>query len=311
MPRVSGVLLLGLVLLLPACGTSTPTVTPRPRPATRAEPFPYREKEPTPGLQNVIHLNEQILSGSEPHGEQGFATLARLGVKTVVSVDGARPCLEIAKQNGLRYVHIPIGYDGVPRKAGDALAQLVRTGEGPFYIHCHHGQHRGPAAAAVACIAAGEMTGPDGVAYLTLAGTGKEYAGLWRDVAAYQPPPADAELPALVEEAKVDSLAAAMAKLDRHWDNLKRCADAGMKTPADHPDLDPKQEVLLIRETLQEAGRLQGNRFDEPFRRQLESAMEVARQLEADLDKGDVPSARGRMKPLETSCKQCHAVYRN
>ncbi len=125
-------------------------------PAAAANPkkLTFTEFE-EPGLDNVLQLSPRIFSGSQPHGEQGFESLEKLGVKTVVSVDGARPDAQRAKQHGLRYVHIPIGYDGIPRPAALALVRAIREAPGPIYIHCHHGKHRGPAAAAVACMAEG------------------------------------------------------------------------------------------------------------------------------------------------------------
>ena len=67
-----------------------------------------------PGLHNVYRLTDKLLSGSGPEGDEGFASLQQLGVKTVLSVDGARPDVARARRFGLRYVHLPIGYDGVP-----------------------------------------------------------------------------------------------------------------------------------------------------------------------------------------------------
>ena len=141
------------------------------------------------GLRNVMRVSDRIYSGSEPHGEDGFASLERMGIKTVVSVDGARPNVEEARKHGLRYVHIPIGYDGIPEQAGAALARLVKEVDGPVYVHCHHGRHRGPAAA-VACIASGATQGKEALGILEKAGTSKDYMGLWRDVEKYKPPTA-------------------------------------------------------------------------------------------------------------------------
>ena len=73
-------------------------------------------------------------------------------MQTVISVDGAKPDLEAARKHGLRYVHLPHGYDGVPAPRGDELAIALRTLEGPIYVHCHHGKHRSPAAAGVAWV---------------------------------------------------------------------------------------------------------------------------------------------------------------
>lgn len=68
-------------------------------------------------------MTPHLYSGSGPDGPKAFASLARLGIKTIISVDGARPNVEAAKKSGLRYVHIPISYDGVPR---ERALQLVR-----------------------------------------------------------------------------------------------------------------------------------------------------------------------------------------
>ena len=48
------------------------------------------------GLVNLMRVSEQMFLGSEPHGDEGFKSLHRLGVKTVVSVDGVSPNIESA-----------------------------------------------------------------------------------------------------------------------------------------------------------------------------------------------------------------------
>jgi protein tyrosine phosphatase (PTP) superfamily phosphohydrolase (DUF442 family) len=281
------------------------------RPADAAQAFTPRRLSDPPGIHNLVHASPRIYSGSEPHGEEGLASLARLGVKTIVSVDGARPDVEAARQYGLGYVHVPIGYDGVPKKAGESLARLVREAGGLIYVHCHHGQHRGPAAAAVACIAAGEATADQSRAILETAGTGKNYPGLWRDVAAYAPPAQDAELPTLMEVAEVESFAAAMAKIDRNFDNLMLCQQADWSVPRDHPDLVPRQEALILKEGLRESLRnLVADRPQE-FRQWLEESSDLAETLEDALQRNDVPQASRRLEQLEQSCKRCHARYRN
>jgi len=274
--------------------------------------FPQKLGDDLPGLHNVIWVGDGLLSGGEPQGEEGFASLARLGIKTVVSVDGARPNIESARESGIRYVHIPIGYDSVPNRAGLALARVAREADGPVYIHCHLGRHRGPAAAAIACIASGKTKPKEALQILETAGTGKEYAGLWRDVEAYIPPSADAELPELFEAAPVESLAAAMSSIDRHWDNLKLCRDSGWQTPSDHPDLAAAQEALVLREAFHEASRAgQSGRFDERFQEWLAEAESVAAALEAGLRQPEHEDADERLQHLERSCKRCHEAYRN
>jgi protein tyrosine phosphatase (PTP) superfamily phosphohydrolase (DUF442 family) len=263
------------------------------------------------GLHNLLQVTKQIYSGSEPHGEEAFTSLQRLGVKTIVSVDGAKPAVEMARKYGLRYLHIPIGYDGIPAEAGQSLARLVREAQGPFYVHCHHGKHRGPAAAAVACVAAGEMTGKEALGILARAGTSKDYAGLWRDVEAYTPPPADADLPDLVEVAEVESFTAAMAQVDRAFDNLKLCRDVKWAVPPDHPDLVPAQEALLLQEGLHEAARNLGGEYDERFKNWLALAEALAIELRSALQTQDVAAATERTVRIEQSCQQCHTQYRD
>lgn len=274
-----------------------------------------RENGPTekdyPALHNLIQITDRIYSGGEPHGEEAFADLARLGIRTVVSVDGARPNVEAARKHGMRYVHIPIGYDGIEKEAGQSLARLVREADGPIYVHCHHGQHRGPAAAAVACIADGEVDGKGALAILEKAGTGKDYAGLWRHVENYQPPAHDAKLPELVEVAKVGSLAAAMARIDRAYDNLKSCRDARWSTPRGHPDLSPAQEALLLREGFRESARHLSGDFSDEFKTWLAESESAAQKLEALLKMDNPGGASLQFQAVEKSCKQCHAKYRN
>jgi protein tyrosine phosphatase (PTP) superfamily phosphohydrolase (DUF442 family) len=258
-----------------------------------------------------MHVSNRIYSGSEPHGDQGFKSLAQLGIKTIVSVDGATPNLNLAHKHGLQYVHVPIGYDGVPDQAGKALARLVRDADGPFYIHCHHGRHRGPAAAAVACIASGDIDGKEALKILERGGTSKDYAGLWRDVEAYKPPAQDAELPALVEVADIGSLSAAMAKIDRSYDNLKLCREAKWRVPENHPDLVPVQEAVILREGLHEAGRNLAEKYDNQFRTWLSDAEALTRQIEEILKSERPAEAEEHFERLQMSCKQCHDKHRN
>lgn len=263
-----------------------------------------------PAIENIHPLTPQLISGGQPKGDAAFSKLAEMGVKTIVSVDGAKPDLELAKKYGLRYIHIPIGYDGVDAEAQAALTHLVREAPGPIFIHCHHGKHRGPAAAAVACMAAGDMNREQAAEFMKLAGTGKEYKGLWRDVAAFKPLPTDAKLPPLVESVQEDSLAGAMAGLDRAWDGMKLCQAAGWKTPADHADLAPAHEALLVWEGLSESRRMAEN-SDPQLVKWLDEAVAEAAQLRQAVQAGDEAAASRQFKQVEAACARCHEQYRN
>lgn len=274
-------------------------------------------ESPNPGdyphLHNLLRTSERIYSGGEPGEDRAFSELAALGIKTIVSVDGARPNVEAARRHGLRYVHIPFGYDGIPAEAGLALAQVAREAEGPIYVHCHHGTHRGPAGAAVACIAAGAATGDEALAILKQAGTSREYAGLWRDVAAYTPPSPTEKLPELVEVAEVGSLAAAMAAIDRASDNLKLSQQVDWRVPPDHPDIAPRQQALLLKEGFRETVRQlsEDNPYGEELLTWMREAEQASEELEAAFTAGTAKAIDTQFKNVQGQCKRCHAVYRN
>jgi len=316
--RSSGVFFLCLLAAIASAGCGSHSPEPKARAegagpgAHEASVPPRRLPVDPPGLHNVVQLGESLFSGSEPDGPDGFASIARLGVRTIVSVDGARPNVDLAHQEGMRYVHIPFGYDGVPRQAGLALARLVRETTEPIYVHCHHGRHRGPAAAAIVWIASGQAGQSEALEVLETAGTGTEYSGLWRDVRNYACPSPETELPELLETAPVESLAAGMANIDRHWDDLKRCRDAQWQAPNEHPDLSPAQESLQLREAFYEAGRvLPAGRFDGAFRARLQEAESFAAEIETALQQSNHEAARRAISNLERCCKQCHEAYRN
>lgn len=297
------------------CRPSDVPARPEESPAAESVEAPPPVSEST--LHNFLPVAETIFTGGEPHGEAAFAELAARGVRKVVSVDGARPDLDAAHAVGLKYVHIPIGYDGVPRPAGLALARLVREAEGAVYIHCHHGVHRGPAAAAIACVAAGEADGAGALAILERAGTSRDYAGLWRDVEAYVLPAEGEPLPDLVEVAEVDSLAAAMAAVDRASDNLKLTQTHNWRTPPDHPDVEPVQQALLLREAFHEIGRqlAKENPYDDRFAAWIAEAEQSAAELELAAGAlgraDDAFAASDAFTQVQSQCKRCHAEYRN
>ncbi len=229
---------------------------PQPPPAQAAAPGPVAIQ--AEGLENVYRLNDRLYSGSSPEGDEGFRSLRRLGVRTVLSVDGARPEVERAERHGLRYVHLPVGYDGIRRGRGLEIARAVRDLPGPVYIHCHHGQHRGPAAAAVVLLCEG-ASAEQAADWLRLAGTDPRYVGLIgipRTFARPRPGEIDqapADFPAV---SAIPDLARHMVEIDGLFDRLKLIREAGWASPPDHPDLDPAHEALLLAEHFREAARV-------------------------------------------------------
>lgn len=141
------------------------------------------------GLHNVFRICDKLYSGSMPEGDKGFESLKILGIKTILSVDGAKPEVDRAKKQGLRYVHVPVGYNGITRGQAIQIAKAVCGLSGPFYIHCHHGKHRGPAAAAIARLCSDEKCHVEqALAVMRGAGTDPRYQGLFKSVREFQRP---------------------------------------------------------------------------------------------------------------------------
>jgi protein tyrosine phosphatase (PTP) superfamily phosphohydrolase (DUF442 family) len=284
------------------------------RSTTPAPRHPGERIEAT-GLHNVLVVTDKLYSGSVPEGEEGFRSLQKLGIKTILSVDGARPDVELARQFGLRYAHIPVGYDGIRQDQAERLARAAQELPGPIYLHCHHGKHRGPAAAAAIKFCLDPTCGvADAVAIMKEAGTDPHYAGLYAAPTRLQRP-TSAELAALPAEfpevAEVPALAGIMVQIDQRWDHLQQMQAAGWKPPASNPDLDPAHEALQLVELYREATRLQlSPRHSPDLTRSLADTAREAADLERALRARD-GTAGDHMKRLATSCRQCHATHRD
>lgn len=263
------------------------------------------------GLQNWLMVSPQIYSGSAPRTVKQWQLLKDRGMRTVVSVDGMRPDVTSARKFGLRQVHIPLGYDGIPSEAGAMLARVVRDAAGPIYFHCHHGVHRGPAAAAIAGIAAGSVDAEGALKLLKRAGTSPDYPGLWRDVADYQPPEANAILPPLTPIADVQPLAAEMAKIDRDMTDLQsqiRTLSANRVAPARR---EAANLALQLQQRLREIGRTQRTELDAAFMDSLAKSAAAAASLRTAVQLDGPSEVERALLLLERSCISCHRRFRD
>ncbi|CAN5389483.1 hypothetical protein BH10PLA2_BH10PLA2_12960 [soil metagenome] len=273
------------------------------------------------GLHNVQHFTDKLVSGSSPEGDAGFFSLQKLGVKTIISVDGAQPDVERARKFGMRYVHIPVGYDGVPLESALKMARATRDLPGPIYIHCHHGLHRGPAAAAaIHLILEPGCSVETVVAQMKRAGTDPKYAGLYaaqakiREIGKVDLDKVPAEFP---EAQKPAGFTKAMVEVDEQWDKLKLIKAAGWKTPKANPDLSPAHESLLLMEQFREAARLPSIQAKpDDFRKWLSEAEQQAKKLETLLASKpgsavDTTAATKAFSAIAATCTRCHAKYRD
>lgn len=311
--RPAGLPLLALLVL--GCGQqAAPPAPVSSAPAATAAAF-TPQKLKSEHLPNPWQIHPKVISGGLPEGEAAFAELEKLGVKTVISVDGAKPDVELAKKHGLRYVHLPHGYDGVPAERMKELAKAVRDLPGPIYIHCHHGKHRSPSAAAVACVGAGLLAPSAAEPILIAAGTSKDYAGLYqsaREAKTFESKLLD-ELPAsFPESAKLPLMAEAMVALEHTHDHLKQVAEAGWMPPPKHPDIAPAHEALLLREHFTELLRTEAvKQQPEKFQALLRESEAAAQELEDALKAGKLADAKQPFDRLTTNCKSCHTAFRD
>lgn len=293
--------------LLAAAAISSPAIA-----------VPHRAPEPAESsIHNLVEWADGVLSGAAPEGEPSFQRLRELGVVTVISVDGGRPPVEIAERYGMRYVHIPIRYNGIDPEDREALAAALRDLPRPIYIHCHHGKHRGPAATALALTLLGELTAEEAVEGMKTAGTAPSYPGLYRCVSESSALPEGAiavrgqDLPAV---APVEGFVDAMVTMELTHDHLKSIQAAGWTTPADHPDLVPAAEAGLLHDAARAAhADAVTARQPEDFRRWMAETLEDTLALESILAAPsiDAPAADRLLEKIDANCKACHVIYRN
>lgn len=265
-------------------------------------PAPPADELPKPavanGPDNLIRVAPQLYSGGEPHTREQFEALQKLGVRTIISVDGALPDTQLAHEFGMRYVHVPIGYDTIPGKAVGQLDKAVKELQGPFFVHCHHGKHRGPAAAAICGRAAGWIDDKGALNLLEQAKTGKNYKGLWESVRGFQPLETRSKDP-LVEQAEVDALAVVMARLSRRFEELSA---KPMKTE------DRRHLATLLQEDFVESARLQ--KVDPKIKAELEETGKLFADLHEKTDLSDGILDR-QIPAIKKRCDACHAAVRD
>lgn len=270
--------------------------------------------EPT-GLEHYRKWSDKIGQAGEPVGEQAYENIAALGYRTVISVDGAAPNVETASRYGLRYVHIPIGYDAVPRDAQLQIVKAVEEADGPVLFHCHHGLHRGPAAAMVARIAVDGVSNAKAVQGMKTSGTSEKYHGLYRDIGALQIP-TKAELalaPALQSCVVPQGTRGAMAFIDRRWDAINASKASKWSVPASMPDIDPAHEIGMVENSLRDLLQREEKRpeTDARYIALFKDSLAAVIELESAVIAKDVAKADAAHAKLKNSCDACHAEYRN
>ncbi len=272
-----------------------------------------------PGLHNIVAYHDNYWSGSVPEGEAGFDTLAGMGVKTIISVDGAAPDVTSAKERGIRYIHLPIGYNGFDESRKLELARATRDAmnDGPVYIHCHHGKHRSAGAAGTVVASLGWATNEEMIGRMKVSGTAAGYKGLYAATASacvLSPEIINSVDPEFPEVSGPVGFVKSMVEMDEAIEQLKAIEKAGWTVPNDHPDLVPPAIAGHLTDLLRVCA--EGDRArSKPsgFADLLHKNSAEAQMLEDMIAAGEKDTKRlsDQFKLIAATCKDCHVKYRD
>jgi len=105
------------------------------------------EQVDAPGIQNFAKVNDHIFRGAQP-SEEGFKSLANLGVKTVINLregsENASSEKGLVEAAGMRYVSVPMKGFSAPtdEQVWRVLSELETSPNWPVFVHCRRGADR-------------------------------------------------------------------------------------------------------------------------------------------------------------------------
>jgi tyrosine-protein phosphatase SIW14 len=109
--------------------------------------FPGFAQTNVAGVPNFHQVNDHVYRGAQPT-DQGFQSLAKLGVKTIIDLReaGDRSVSErkVVEAAGMKYVTIPFQGMSAPSPVDVAkvLALFDDASSGPVFVHCRRGADR-------------------------------------------------------------------------------------------------------------------------------------------------------------------------
>jgi len=185
---------------------------------------------------------------------------------------------------------------------------------GPVFVHCPHGLHGGPAAAAIARGAADGVSPEVAVAGLKASGCSPTYKGLFRDVLSFRAPDAAtlARVGPLPSAVKPEGVRDAMVHVSDRWEFIKESEKAAWALLPAYPDVTPAHEAAMLREGFRELARLpDAQAKGAQFMAWTRASEEQAAALEAALRAEDLAAAGQAFGALKTTCNACHAEWRD
>jgi protein tyrosine/serine phosphatase len=96
-------------------------------------------------IDNFGQVNDSYFRGAQPEGRD-YASLAALGVKTVIDLQADGPAVEqrLVEAAGMKFLRIPMTTRTPPTRAQlESFLKLVNDpASQPVYVHCKGGRHR-------------------------------------------------------------------------------------------------------------------------------------------------------------------------
>lgn len=272
----------------------------------------YPKKIPLDHVSNCIQVTEAVYSGGVPEGERAFLELQKLGIKTIISVDGMKPDVSTAKRYQLRYVHLPHGYDGISKQRVLEIAKGLMDLPKPIFIHCHHGKHRSPAATASACLSLGWIDRTNALDVLRVAGTNPNYRGLFASVTnAGEISKAEVERVQVrfEEVASLPPLIETMVAMD---EQLERMLGLNSEIAQDTKKRSALADnVLLLSDHYAELHRSSvAEKMPTGYLNLLQDGASICKELEASL-RANETEFKPLVERLKSNCVQCHQQYRD
>jgi protein tyrosine phosphatase (PTP) superfamily phosphohydrolase (DUF442 family) len=101
-----------------------------------------RPRDDLPGLSNFARVSEVLYRGAQPTAE-GFRTLKKMGIKTVINLRSSHSDRPLLAGTGLQYVHIrALAWHPEDEDIAQALRIIRDPAHQPVFVHCQHGADR-------------------------------------------------------------------------------------------------------------------------------------------------------------------------
>lgn len=137
-----------VVPFLVACGGRPPeapaavSATTTQAPSTSPASAPLSPRDELPGLRNFAQVSPVLYRGAQPTRE-GFETLRKLGVRTVVSLRWLHSDRELLAGTGLRYTRVAAkAWHPEDEDVARVLKVIEDPSAQPVFVHCEYGADR-------------------------------------------------------------------------------------------------------------------------------------------------------------------------